>query len=74
MGRHNAPRRREPWRWAWEWEAGRWQLTLAGWLALSWVIVGLLWIGLTIRDRTWHTDTTWVDPVRVTLTEKDQPR
>jgi hypothetical protein len=72
MGRHY---RRTTWtNWAWDWEGGRRSLSLAGWLAASWLLVGVLWIGLTIRDRTWHTDTTWVDPVRVTLTEKDQPR
>lgn len=74
MGRH-LRRERTSWTiWAWDWEGGKRTLSLAGWLVSSWLLVGVLALGLTISDRMWHPDTTWVDPAKATLNQKDTPR
>jgi hypothetical protein len=71
MARHRR-RSASSWtRWAWDWEGGKRTLSLAGWLVASWLLVGVLSLGLTISDRMWHADTTWVNPERVTTTEKE---
>lgn len=57
------------WDWSWDWGGGKRTLSLPGWLAVSWLLVGVLSLGLTVRDRMWQADTTWVDPVRATMTE-----
>lgn len=72
MARHRRRSARTDWStWAWDWEGGKRTLSLAGWLVASWLLAGALWLGLTIRERTWQADTTWVDPVRATTTEKE---
>ncbi len=67
-GRHRQPVLT---RWAWDWGGGKRSLSLPGWILASWALCGVLWLGLTLSDRTWHTDTTWVTPDRATLTERE---